>query len=126
MNADTLLHRQVSPAWVQQGRVTSQLFKPTPKDEKKLSLYDGDQISAEGAWEHFTGQLGLKSVGVLSVTKAECETESLRVVPDPTPYPEHIVLDFSELSGGQTEKAAKRLTVTAVERGWQYGPVDAP
>jgi hypothetical protein len=28
--------------WMQQGRVSSQAFRPTPKDAKELSAYDGD------------------------------------------------------------------------------------
>jgi len=36
----------------QESRPTSQTFKPTPKDEGKLSLYDGDNISAENAFHH--------------------------------------------------------------------------
>ena len=43
MTPDTLLFRQVNPGWIREGRVTSQAFKPTAKDEKKLSVYDGDQ-----------------------------------------------------------------------------------
>jgi hypothetical protein len=38
LNDTTLLHRQINPSWVQQGRVTSQAFRPTPKDESKLSV----------------------------------------------------------------------------------------
>jgi len=52
MNSGTLLHRQVNPSWVQQGRVTSQVFKPTPKDNHRLSVYDGDQVTALQAWLH--------------------------------------------------------------------------
>jgi len=40
VNDSTLLHRQVNPAFVQSGRVTSQAFKPTPKDQGLLSVYD--------------------------------------------------------------------------------------
>ncbi len=120
MNDNTLLHRQVHPSWVQQGRVTSQLFKPTPKDERKLSVYDGDQISAENAWIHFSGTLGHPSVGVLSVTVSECGAQGLRVAPDPEPFPEHVVIDYTGLSAGQIEKAAKRLNAQARQRNWQF------
>jgi len=48
MNSDTLLLRQINPFWFQNGRETSQAFRPTPKDEKLLSVYGGDLISPPG------------------------------------------------------------------------------
>jgi hypothetical protein len=65
---DTLLLRQVHPGFVQNDRPSSQIFRPTPKDELKLSVYDGDLITPEQSWKHFTGELGYRSVGVLAVT----------------------------------------------------------
>lgn len=44
MTPESLLLRQVNPRWIREGRVTSQVFRPTPKDEKKLSVYDGAKI----------------------------------------------------------------------------------
>jgi hypothetical protein len=120
MNDDTLLHRQVHPSWVQLGRATSQAFRPTPKDERKLSVYDGDQISAEAAWKHYTNQLAQESVGVMAVSVGECFNEQLQVVPDPTPCPEHTLIDFSNLTENQIRKKSKRLQVAAQKRGWQY------
>lgn len=120
MNANTLLHRQVHSAWVQQGRITSQVFKPTSKDEKKLSVYDGDQITAEQAWGHFTRTLGQNSVGVMAVTVSECKNEKLVVRADPDPFPEHTVIDFSELGETQIKKTAKRLKAAAESRDWQF------
>lgn len=64
MNPTTLLYRQVNPSWIQSGRVTSQAFKPTPKDERRLSVYDGDLITPADAWRHYTESLGFSSVGV--------------------------------------------------------------
>ena len=52
MNNETLLLRQIHPSFIQAGHITSQAFRPTPKDQNKLSVYDGDQISAEDAWQH--------------------------------------------------------------------------
>ena len=42
MTDETLLLRQVHPSFLQDGVVSSQVFRPTPKDECKLSAYDGD------------------------------------------------------------------------------------
>jgi hypothetical protein len=115
-----MLHRQVNPSWIQNGRVTSQAFKPTPKDEGLLSVYDGDQISAEGAWTHFTTVLKFQSVGSLALTVKECDDNELPVRPKPETFPEHVVVDFTAFDGNQVEKKAKKLKACADVRGWQY------
>ena len=120
MTDDTLLLRQVNPAWIQSGRITSQVFRPTPKDSKRLSVYDGDQISAEEAWSHYVKELELSSVGVVAVTVAECEEQDLPVTPDIAPFPEHVVIQFDGCSNSQIKTKAKRLTQAAEGRGWQY------
>jgi len=120
MTSDTLLLRQVHPAWIQSGRVTSQLFKPTPKDQKRLSVYDGDQVTAEESWNHFTGHSGRSSIGVMAVTVGECHALELPAAPDPEPFPAHAVIRFDECSNAQAEKKAKILKSHAVSRGWQY------
>lgn len=120
MNDDTLLLRQVNPSWVQQGRVTSQAFRPTPKDEHKLSAYDGDLISAENSWVHYTTTLQLSSVGTLAVTVMECKQQELPAVPDPEPFPEHAVIDFTGLGTNQVENKSKKLKAAAESRGWKY------
>ena len=59
MTPETQLLRQINPSFIKKGRITSQVFSPTPKDKKKLSVYDGDLITPEEAWAHFTEQLRL-------------------------------------------------------------------
>ena len=120
MTSDTLLYRQIHPSFVQNGRPTSQAFRPTPKDEKRLSAYDGDQIQPKASWDHYTGELGLTSAGVLAVTNGECLAQVLSVDADETPYPEHCTIDFSSLTKTAIEKAAKILAETAIQRGWLY------
>ena len=120
MTDDTLLLRQVNPVWIQAGRITSQVFRPTPKDSKRLSVYDGDQISAEGAWSHYVKELELSSVGVVAVTVAECEEQDLSVAPDPEPFPEHVLIEFDACSNSQIKTKAKKLTRAAEARGWRY------
>ena len=122
MTNNTLLLRQVSPKWVQEGRVTSQVFKPTPKDKKRLSVYDGDLIDPENAWRHYTGELGFPSEGVLAVTVTECQTLGLPAEPDPKPFPAHAVIRFDGCSASQIESKAKYLRKAAQARGWQYHP----
>ncbi len=120
MTEATLLYRQINPSWFQQGRVTSQAFKPTPKDNKRLSAYDGDQINAEDSWQHYTTELKFTSVGVLAVSLAECTAQELPVEADPEPFPSHCLIKFDECSNSQMEKKAKHLRETADARGWQY------
>ncbi|HEX6041512.1 hypothetical protein [Longimicrobium sp.] len=120
MKGDTILLRQIHPTFVQQGRVTSQAFRPTPKDENRLSAYDGDQIGPEPAWHHFTAVLGFASVGVMGVNVAECAALHLPVEPDPEPFPEHVVIDFSGMDKPAIEKLAKKLRSIADARGWLY------
>ena len=120
MTDDTLLLRQVNPAWIQDGRITSQVFRPTPKDSKRLSVYDGDQISAEDAWRHYVRELELASAGVLAVTVAECDTHALSVEPDPDRFAAHAVIKFDNNSNAQIVRKAKHLKRLAETRGWQY------
>jgi hypothetical protein len=120
MNDATLLLRQIHPGFVQEGRVSSQAFRPTPKDEQRLSVYDGDQIGPQPAYEHYTTTLGFQSVGVMGVSVAECGTLELSVYPDPLPFQEHAVIDFSAFGKNAVEKKAKLLRARAEARGWLY------
>jgi hypothetical protein len=117
---ETLLHRQIHPTFVQNGRVTSQAFKPTPKDDGLLSVYDGDLITAEAAWKHFTQMLKHVSTGVYALTMAECKSTGLPARPDTNPFPEHAVVDFTAYGSNQIDKKAKLLRLYAVARGWQF------
>jgi hypothetical protein len=125
MIPETTLLRQIHPSFVQDGRVTSQAFRPTPKDEKLLSVYDGDMIDPEPAWEHFVSRPNCQSVGIMGVTVAECSDLELSAWPDPDPeppekFPEHAVIDFSAFSKNQIEKKAKQLRAKAKARNWLY------
>ena len=122
MNPQSLLLRQVHPSWIVKDRATSQAFTPTPKDQVLISTYGGEQITAEASWKHYTGQLGNESVGVLAVTLAECQVNCLPVIPDPTLFQEHILIDLRGFSRQSTKNLAKKLTQYARDRGWQYVP----
>lgn len=120
MTDETLLLRQVHPTFVQQGRVTSQAFRPTPKDENRLSTYDGDLIQPDLAWQHYTGTLGYDSIGVMAVSYAECTGFGLPVEPDPEPFPEHAYIDFSGFQKNEVEKLSKKLKSKAEARDWLF------
>lgn len=120
MTPNTLLLRQIHPSFVQSGRITSQAFRPTPKDEKRLSVYDGDRIQPQDSWEHYTKEQGFLSVGVMAVNRGECTAEKLTVSADGKPFPEHVTIDFSAFSNSEIEKKAKVLRQHAQTRGWQF------
>ena len=124
MSDYTLMLRQVHPDFIQQGCVTSQAFRPTPKDQGKPSVYDGDQIDSEPSWKHYTQVLRRKSVGVVAVTVLECSQVGTQAYVDGVGFPEHAVIDFTGLpSNSKIKNAAKHLTRKARKRGWQYGPI---
>ena len=116
----TIVYRQIHPSFVQAGFPTSQAFRPTPKDESKLSVYDGDLITAENAFQHYINQLGLSSVGVMGLTVSECAAESLAVYSEPIRFREHAVIDFSELTDKVCRNVSKYLQAKAVQRGWLH------
>lgn len=120
MDNKTVLLRQIHPSFVQQGRVTSQAFRPTPKDQNRLSVYDGDQIAANMAFQHYTEKLGYNSIGVMAVTQGECSEVQLPVLADPGPFKEHAVIDFANLEKRQIEFKAKQLRSMAKSRGWLF------
>jgi hypothetical protein len=121
LSPETLLLRQVHPSFVQNGRPTSQVFRPTPKDDDKLSVYDGDKISPEASWTHYTNVLAFKSVGVLAVSLNEVLGEAvLPVIADNVPFPEHCSVDFTGLAKTDVDKKAKQLASYAVSRGWLF------
>jgi len=124
MKADTLLLRQINPGFVQAGRVTSQAFRPSKKDNKKLSVYDGNLISAPDSYRHWTEMLSLSSCGTLGVSCGECTAESLTCVPDPKHFEEHALIEFTSLeSKSEIEDKAKILRDIALARGWLYVPI---
>jgi len=120
MTPETLLLRQIHPNFVVNGRVTSQAFRPTPKDELRLSVDNGDNIIPQAAWRRFTSIAGCQSVGVQAITPNECAEQALSVVEDGHPYPEHCYLDFSDFSPKMIEKKAKLLREQAAKRGWLF------
>ncbi len=127
MNNNTLLLRQVHPSFVQAGNIStqvfsvaSQAFKPTPKDENKLSVYNGDKFSAKASFEHFTSSGVNKSFGVMAVIPVECETENLHCEENNDPFDGHAFIDFTGLPNNQIDKKAKKLRNAASKRGWLF------
>lgn len=120
MNDKTQLYRQIHPNFVSEGRASSRAFRPPPKDPCRLSVYDGDQITAEAAWQHYTTKSQKKSHGVMAVTVDECKRLNLDVVPDHKPYREHASINFGSYTKNQIRKMSKQLRSMAQVRGWLF------
>lgn len=121
MTEDTILMRQINPAFLVDGRVSSAAFHPTPKDEGRLSVYDGDLINAQDSWNHFTAAQGYKSAGVQGVSVAECNAEGLPTESDTEAFDEHAVIDFNGLeTKGAVRRKSKSLRDYAIKRNWLF------
>ena len=125
MKADTLLLRQVHPNWIKGDKLLSVAFRPFPKDENQLSVYDGDQITPEASWDHFTQNF--KADGTWAVTPTETANLSLPASPLVEGYfPEHCIIDFT----GHDLKAQKAkstlLAIQAEKRGCLFKPPTQP
>lgn len=122
MDSATLLYRHVDPVCHIQGdRVTSQLFRPMPKDGGCLSVDKGEILTPKESYDRFVKN-GFRSIGILGVTVGECEEKNLEVREEPIPKnPDHTLIDYSQLSPpSQVKKVAAMLKMIAEERGWLY------
>jgi len=124
-DGDELLHSQVHPSFLQQGRVGSQAFRPTTKDQGQLSVSRGAMATAAEAFLLYTTELNLPSGGVWSVSVAECGAQDLPTYPDPLSAPvsdpAHAFIDFNGFpSNSSVERASKLLAKLATARGCQY------
>ena len=130
-----LVFRQVHPKHLAAGGPNSVAFRPTPKDEDKLSVDDARVVTAEASWSHFTKKLGFASAGTWAVSAGEiAEAGDLRLLADPVEgqddpaknNPAHCVIDFSNVSSeGQKRRRAQALAIKASARGCQFAPPGA-
>lgn len=120
MESETLLLRQIHPSFVQDGRPTSQAFRPTSKDESLLSVEDGSRITPAKSWERYTAFPDRRSAGIMAITFAECSAEQLPVIEDGVPFPEHCSVDFSGLPVKSVERKSKILVRQAIKRDWLF------
>ena len=121
MKADSLLLRQVHPTFILNEQLTSQAFFPFPKDKGQLSVYDGDMVTPEESFVHFTKDLNLASVGAWGVTNAEVVMVGLTSRSDSLPLsPAHALIDFGTAPEKECRKLSKKLKGFAVSRGRLY------
>ena len=125
-----LVYRQVHRNHVKKSlRPTSSAFNPLVTGgeggarTRALSAYNGDLVSAEGAYRHFTQELHRPSVSVLALSEEECTELGIVVDYDGIGFPAHVSLRFPMLSRGATRHLANQLAELAMARGWQFGPL---
>jgi hypothetical protein len=126
---EEIVLRQVHPSFLRDGRPSSQAWKPTKKDEGRLSVSRSSVSEPKAAFEHHTRAMQLASAGTWGVTVGECGTQELKVYPDPLPPtplvpadPSHAFIDFTGLPNSRVEAKATKLGRYASERGALYLP----
>lgn len=120
MDGDTILLRHVVSDWIVDGRLSSQAFRPFSGDS--LSTYDGDMISPEEAYRHYTEVLCNRSVGVYGITCDEVKEQNLGIIEDRVPYKEHISVDFRGVGSNGRKSKSRKLASYAKDRGHLYKP----
>lgn len=111
-----LLLRVVSPTWVQDGNVTSQVFAEFNDDP--ISMFDGSMITAEEAFGRFSEEHD--AYGVIGITVGELKAENVTIIEDRKPYDEHISIKLPDVSKGQKKSISRKLRDVAMSHGWQY------
>lgn len=135
-----LLYRQVISSWIKDdGTPASVAFRPTPKDERKLST-DRQRAGAEGSYKRYETNCGHPpagtwAIGVGAVLDAHSgldealqETHALTIIDDAGTegnHADHASIAFGPAeSKNQERKVHERLAKTlqndAIERGMQY------
>lgn len=120
MIGSTLLLRQIHPNFIQNGFASSAAFRPNHSDRGLMSVYDGNLISAEASFIHYTTTFSKKSDGTTGVTVDECTAENLSARSDPEPFPEHAVVDFIGVEENAWRSKSKKLQAKASARGWLH------
>lgn len=120
-SSEELLHRQVHPTFLRDGRLSSQAFKPNSGDDGQLSVARGSLASAKAAYERYIARKRA-SCGVWSVTLTECAAVSAPAYADPLEDDDaHAVINFNEVATkSQWDKVADKLAACARARGCQH------
>ncbi len=132
--SDENLWRNQNPSWVDSnGKVTSQLFKPTPKDLGCVSVARSTVVTAEAHFVEFTTELELASVGVWGVTVDQTVAEAkrrdlpIRCVDDHTITTSprgHAYIDHRALSPNQSSKLGAGLRTIAFDNKRAHPPAE--
>lgn len=120
LEEETLLLRQIRKIHIQSGRITSQAFKPMPKDKKQLSVDNGAMVTPREAYQRFIRN-GWESIGVAGILVKECHECDLQVFNAPTRNNSaHTLVDFSGRTDSEIARCARILGSHATRRGLCY------
>lgn len=117
-------YRNVHPSFIVSGRITSQAFHCTPKDNGQLSTARGSIVSAKKHYEEY--KVLHKTAGVCAVLRKDIYDNQLRWVDDSanlegaTPTG-HAYIDFRAYQDRAFRKKAKALSRCAM---MVYQPVE--
>lgn len=119
-----LLLRNIHPSWLDEGVPTSQAFRPTPKDGKKLSVDRESKTSPEASYKLHTEHKGLLSAAIYGVTVGEFNDNNVVCFDDVLrDNRAHAYADFSGVGSDKKIKdASKDIKSKAIERGILYAP----
>lgn len=128
---DELLHRNVHPTFVINGRLTSSIFKPKKSDAGELSVQRDSLAPPPEAHRRYTqpriinGELkSLSSAGTCSVSVGQCASVGLKAYADPLtdepPDDSHALVDMKNLSTSARERKAKDLIDIVGDTNWTY------
>ncbi|MDQ8732407.1 hypothetical protein [Bradyrhizobium sp. LHD-71] len=116
---DEVLFRQIHPGFVEDGVPSSQPFRPTPKDQNKLSVDRSSAITPEASFTLFQ-ENGGATIAVYGLSVGDFASEAIICHPDPLPElnnPAHAIADYSPHKTSQHKTIAKRLKRLAIARG---------
>ena len=123
MTDKTQLLRQVHPSFIVNGEIGVVAFRPNEADKGLLSVYDGDMITPDASYTHWTDELKKKSIGVLAVTVAECASVGLPAVSSPREnFESHAHIDFTACDKREQRTKTKTLLEFALARRWVFQP----
>lgn len=132
-NGDEVLFRQIHPTFLEDdGEPSSQPFRPSEKDEDKLSVdretlttpADSHALYVSNGWES-VAVYGL-SVGEFGKEKLPCSSNPLEKTDKQAANPAHALADYSAFSANKQKTIAKRLKKDARARGVLFAPPKAP
>jgi len=127
-DSEEVLFRQVHPAFLEDGHISSSPFSPSNKDRGKLSVDRSALTTAEASFRRFTGN-GYQSAFVVGVSVGEFGAERLPCYPDPIEAtasqqanPAHAYADYSGTTTNESKRIGKRLRNKALDRGILFLP----
>lgn len=94
------------------------------RGEIGISVYDGTNLSAQQAYQHWTQVLQLPATGVVTVTTKDCQALSIAIRPDPKPnFPQHTLLIPPEAESHSQRNSLLRRLHRKAKKTWSYQPL---